>query len=84
MSTSRRNQIKALQKRAEFLEKQVDSLNEVVFCLLCEIDSVVLNLKAFNTLDHITFKIFDWQRSLRLRNNRVKSNNGISSEDTDD
>ena len=84
MSTSRRNQIKALQKRCEFLEKQVDGLNEVVFCLLCDIDRVVLDLKAFNTLDHITHQIFDWQRSLRLRNNRVKSNNGINSEDTDD
>ena len=78
MNNSKNKQVKKLKKRVEFLEKQVDGLNKVVSGMLGEINKVLLNFEAFHMLDAINFTLFDWQASLRLRNN------GVNFEDTDD
>ena len=77
MSTSRRNQIKALKKRVKFLEKQVDGLNKVVFGMLHELGNAIDFLRV-SKLNYLEGKVFDWYMSLTDRDD------GVNSEGTND
>ena len=77
MNNSKNKQVKALKKRVEFLEKQVDGLNIAVFSILHEL-SHALDFLRYGKLDDLDRKIFECYMTLRVRNN------GVNSEGSDD